>query len=96
MFSGLKIKNIYYMSNMDSLADELSTKIEHMFIRLNTPGPEEADRAAIWLQAALKSEITIFDLDDVFGRLKEASCARTTGTSWFKWIQWVFWGPCKN
>ena len=80
------------MNIMNTLADDLATKMDHLLIRLNEPGPEETDRAAIWHQAGLKSEIAIFDLDDVFSKLKEAACKRPKGMSWFHWMQWIFFG----
>ncbi len=80
------------MNIMNTLADDLATKMDHLLIRLNEPGPEETDRAAIWRQAGLKPEIAIFDLDEVFGRLKEAACKRPKGMSWFHWMQWALWG----
>lgn len=77
---------------MNDLAEDLVTKMDHLLIRLNEPGADEADRATIWRQAGLKPEIAIFDLDEVFVRLKEAACKRPKGISWFQWMQWVFWG----
>ncbi len=80
------------MNTMNTLADDLVTKMDHLLIRLNEPSADEADRAAIWRQAGLKPEIAIFDLDEVFGRLKEAACKRPKEMSWFHWMQWIFFG----
>jgi hypothetical protein len=80
------------MNIMNTLADDLATKMDHLLIRLNVPGTDESDRAAIWCQAGLKPEVAIFDLDEIFGRLKDAVCKRPKEMSWFQWMQWVFWG----
>lgn len=76
------------------LIEHISWKMDHIMIRLSPPCPDDVQRYAIWKEdgSQLKPEITIFDLDNVLGSLKNHACARPAGQNWFEYIKWVFWG----
>jgi hypothetical protein len=76
-----------------SEATEGLTKAEAMIINFNAPDPEsEPERIKLWSEAAIQSQITVFELRDMFERLKPLACRRRKEQSWFEFIRWLLWG----
>lgn len=67
------------------------TKATAMIINFNTPEPG-SKRSELWTEANLSSQITVFELRDVFERLKPLACCRSKEQSWFAFMRWLLWG----
>ncbi len=82
-------------NNLHKLMNEvevLEGQIKNIIVILNKPVPEETERAEIWRTVGLKETLTVFDMRDVFQRLKPFSIKRKEGLNWFRWMYWVMWG----
>ncbi len=82
-------------NNLNKLMGEVETiegQIKNMIVILKKPLEDDVERAQIWMGAELKETLTIFDMREVFSRLKPFAIKRKEGQNWFQWIHWVFWG----
>ncbi len=81
--------------NLHKLMSEVEVmegQIKNIIVIMNKPTPDETERAEIWRAVGLKETLTIFDMRDVFQRLKPFSIKRKEGLNWFQWMNWVMWG----
>lgn len=62
-----------------------------MLIDFVKPGPEELERAAIWSDANISSQITVFELRDLFERIKPHAFRRPQKQTWFAFMRWLLW-----
>lgn len=71
-------------------ANEGLTKATAMIINFSVPEPE-SERSRLWAEADLKPQITVFELRDLFERLKPFACCRPKDQSWFAFMRWLLW-----
>jgi hypothetical protein len=82
-------------NNLHKLMSEVEVmegQIKNIIVSLNKPVPEETERVEIWRAVGLIETLTIFDMREVFQRLKPFSIKRKEGLNWFQWMYWVMWG----
>ncbi len=72
-------------------ATEGLTKVEALIINFSVPDPD-SERARLWIEADVRQQITVFELRDLFERLKPLACIRPQGQSWFEFMRWLLWG----
>lgn len=66
-------------------------KADAMIINFSMPEPD-SERSRLWFEAGIRPQITVFELRDLFERLKPLACRRPKEQSWFEFMRWLLWG----